>query len=206
MADPWEERQFIERLSFLPEDVPGAPESHRPDQRLPDPQQRPNEYLQFFRDHAKQHIDPELLEDREDVWEQEMDPENLPAWVTLKAPPNLRNWRYVIEQDLEIDKRATKEFIHLVNLRPHGFNEAARALAHCMKDKKGTSHSSPSQWMQTTCQEAVEALETPEMWDRGPEASWGPGPSHGKGDGSTKGPGKGKGSTKGPGNYHQGLR
>ena len=83
-------------------------------------------------------------------------------------------------EDLQIDKRAMRSFVALVRKGPRGFHEAARALAHCLKDKKGPAHSSPSQWMQTTCQEALEALESPEMWEQGPGA-WGPAKGHGKG-------------------------
>ena len=93
MADPWEQRQFIERLSFLPqEDLPGAPESHfyAPQGFVPHLWQRPSEYLQFFRDHARLHIEGELLEDREDIWEQDFCLEYLPTWVTLKAPGGTR--------------------------------------------------------------------------------------------------------------------
>ena len=162
--------------------MPGAPESHfyAPKGFVPHLCQRPGEYLQFFRDHARLHIEGELLEDREDIWEQEFCLEYLPTWVTLEVPGDLRNWRSVLREDLQIDKRAIRSFEVLVRKGPRGFHEAARALAHCLKDKKGPGHSSPSQWMQTTCQEALEALESPEMWEQGPGA-WGPAKGHGKG-------------------------
>ena len=93
MGDPWKQAQFIERLSFLPDDVPGAPESHRPDGVLPLPLDWPMKYLYFFREHARIYVDPELLEDRENIWLQDFCleyPHYLPTWVTLKAPGGTR--------------------------------------------------------------------------------------------------------------------
>ena len=46
-------------------------------------------YLYFFREHARIYVDPELLEDRENIWLQDFCleyPHYLPTWVTLKAP------------------------------------------------------------------------------------------------------------------------
>ena len=50
-------------------------------------------YLYFFREHARIYVDPELLEDRENIWLQDFCleyPHYLPTWVTLKAPGGTR--------------------------------------------------------------------------------------------------------------------
>ena len=153
MGGPWKQAQFIQRLSFLPQlgDLPEAPESHfyAPKGFVPHLCQRPIEYLQFMRDHARLHIaDDFLLDDREDIWEQEFCLEYLPTWVTLEVPGDLRNWRSVLREDLQIDKRAMRSLEALVREGPRGYHEAAKALAHCLKNEKGPGHSSPSQFMQ----------------------------------------------------------
>ena len=215
---PLAQKQGLERLADLPAESPGHP--------VPTD---PSEFLEQMREHAMQFIDPELIEDRQDLWDNEWNIlEHAPSWWTFQPPDDLYCWSWMIQVELEVSEEAVAHFVALVRIGPEGFSEGLRVLAHLTKDKKqgkgGKVRDNASAWMTTACLEAQGAIQHKRAWVSDPEAykgptkgadAWanytpsrssgyheGPGYHHGKGPdkGHDSGPGKG------PGKFHQGLR
>ena len=174
------------------------------------------QYLEELRNYASEKVDPELLDDRQDLWRLDLDPPK-PYWYlrgeTHEAHLHFHGWVKVIKEDLQCDDRACGYFIKLFKTyppgAPHGFMEACRVLAHILKDKmkpEDTWRPEREDWsrfLQKACEEAVEALENHEhvkdlkLRSSGSWSSWGthqvpvPGAPASSGD-DHKGKGKGK--------------
>ena len=217
----------LQGMSLLPSMAgPGNP---YPDVVPGDPQS----YLDSLRQYAYDQVPGELLDSQKDIWA--TDPEKkLHTWMYLQAPTAEKHlsfigWIDVIKKDLKCDDRACGAFVRLFKMAPaqapHGFMEASRVLAHTLKDKmKNLEEYDPyrpprddwSRFLQNACEEAIEALETPEevktlprrntggykgFGKKGPEPPGPPGPpgygaSSSSSSWSTPGGGKG---FKGPG-------
>ena len=103
-------------------------------------------------------MDAELLEPREDLWHSELGGttdaqtlvNGLPDWAYLQRETQLEHermhgWVKVVVEDLQCDPEACRAFNQLMQryvrpdpngpLRPYGFMEASRILAHTLKDK-----------------------------------------------------------------------
>ena len=144
-------------------------------------------------------IDPELLVDREEVWNILGD--NGPSfgtgareppgdWWCLRASPDLVEYRGLLMRDLQCDKSSAGYFVELVHCgKAEGYLEALRVLHHMLKDKDypATVHDpevpesvANSKWLRGACLEALDALQNPEDWEQGPEFH------KGKGKGKSK--------------------
>jgi hypothetical protein len=162
----------LERLSFMPALPPGpAPDGVT----LADFGNAP-EYLQALRAYSIQKVDPELLQDRQDLW-RTVPGDHKERWMYLQAETreaheNFHGWIKTIKDDLNCDERSCSAFVRLFKMAPpkapHGYFEAARILAHMLKDKsKNAQDWRPertdwSRFLQKACEEAIEALEDPE--------------------------------------------
>jgi len=183
MANPWDQRQHIERLAFLPALVPGP----APPGPVPHPEEEPEQFLMFFRQHARAFCDAELLDDRETIWQNEMGSlEDLPTWMTLTPDKELKVWKDILLDDLGVDGRALQPFVALVRRGHHGNQEGCRILAHLLKDKDLSSQghrtsNNASSWMHRAATECHEALDDPQFWEQGPGAQHGPYKGSGKG-------------------------
>ena len=201
---PWATMQGIDRLGYLPDEPPvPAPEGFEVGPDAPVAQ-----YLQQLRAYAQHKIEPELLDDREDLYEREWeDLEDTPTWWTLQPEDKLECWAQLLEEDLQCDRKSCCAFVSLANQGHRGFMEALRILVHLTKDKdsgKGPRRSDHSSWLMTACTEAMESLKNEEAWQQGPAASEGPA----KGGSSSSNPawpsyqaafmGKGQGTWQGP--------
>jgi len=215
MATPWDQKQHIERLAFLSALVPGPV----PPGPVPHPDEEPEQFIMFFRQHAEAYCDRELLDDRKDIWKNEMGSlEDLPTWMTLKPDPELKIWKDILLDDLGVDPRALQPFVALVRRGHHGYQEGCRLLAHLLKDKDLSSQcyrtsSSASSWMHRASHECHEALDNPKVWEEGPGAHHGPSKGSGKGadDPSSAAPStpassSGWGRARAPSGFHQGFR
>ena len=131
-----------------------------------------------------ENIDPELIEDRRDVWEilgdgGPHDLQNHPGdWWCLKTSEDLIEYRSLLKDDLQCDFQSLTYFVQLARLgSPEGYMECMRIIHHFLKDKdlayspddpQRSSAYKNSQWMKTACTEALEALKVPEEWEQGP--------------------------------------
>ena len=186
MSSSWDNKVGIGRLTFLgflPPPVPaGVP-------RLPnEATEDPDLFLHGLREHARATVDPELLEDRKEIWEGQWDDVAwTPAWMTLEPQPDLRNYEGILTKDLKLDKRALDPFVSLVRRGDRGYSEACRALAHGFKDKQRGPHDTlrfnvdeygrdkdpeaKSKWFKSAAEESLDALDDPDIWEKGPEAT-----------------------------------
>ena len=168
--DPvWKMSDHSGRLAFLP---PGPPVNGPPKVNLHFG--APDAYVQALRQHAVKTIAPELICDRQNIWEGELVDGKVPEWMylrgkTLENHTRFHNWCQVITDDLQCDGRAQLAFVRLFTKNPpeapHGYMEACRVLAHIFKDKSKNADEvmvEPRPWsryMQRACEEAIEALE-----------------------------------------------
>ena len=179
-ADPvWQVHgEPLQRLSFMAVVPPVPP----PEGVAPDPSFMADTFVRNLRNYARDHVEPELLEDRMDIWRW-MDPDavEMPKWFYLlarnpEAHAKFYGWYEVIKEDLECDEQARAQFVNLFLKNPadapFGFNEANRILAHILKDKeknptgggKGPGKAPRTDWsrfMERACKEALEALDDP---------------------------------------------
>ena len=146
---------------------------------------------------ATNNMDPELIQDRWDLWKQV--PERVakaPDWMTLMPHAELRHFEGLLKNDLKVDQRALVPFLTLVRKGELGYSEACRVLYHGLKDKKAIEDpedpryhrdyddpAAKSKWFKKAAEEALEALDNQEAWNTpggGPYRSY---KGHGKGQG-----------------------
>ena len=203
MASPWDDKQGMGRLTFLPALIPGAPP---PNLELPaEPQ--PGDFIQMFRAHARRAVDPELLVDREALWQNEsIDVHGeKPNWLTLMPDQELKIYKEILIDELGCDFRSLQTFVSLVRKGERGYYEACRILAHLLKDKDldpSRPQQNHSKWLKSACDEALEALENPESWEGGPAGN--PRPSKGSDAWHEKGTSKGASSSSSSSTWQQG--
>ena len=80
-------------------------------------------------------------------------------------------------KDMECDERSRPAFVALVTKGKRGYAEACRVLAHLIKDKgldPEKPRSSSSQWLKRASEEAMDAIEHPEILEFGPSVVPGP--------------------------------
>ena len=163
-----------------------------------------NENIQYY---AQWEIeDRELLDDRRDRWQDLAALDDAPPYYTLRVSENFAEWRTILEAH-NCDYQAYSALVKLATRGPRGTMEACRIMHHFLKDKatavpRGAwwgAGEDPrhSKWLKNSCERACDALENPEPWNHGPEATaTGPTSSKGSWDafsGTSKGKGKGKG-------------
>ena len=219
MTSPWEKKQHIERLAFLPDRFEG----HVPPGQNYESDEYPLEFLETFREYARWYCDAELIDDRKDLWAKDVtNLEDMPEWVTLQPHPELKHWKDILLEDLEMDPRSLQNFVRCVRRGPHGYQEGCKLLAHLLFYKSlkeswvPTTASCSSSWMQRASAESLDAFDNPELWEQGPDASLGPAKGGSKASSSSSGPwasyqptsassssDTGKGAGKG---YHKGIR
>ena len=59
--------------------------------------------------------------------------QDLPDWVTLMAPDDLKHWSKVILNDMKCDERSCQACVALVRQGKRGYAEACKVLAHLIK-------------------------------------------------------------------------
>lgn len=222
----------LDRLTHLPEEPPHqGPDD---DEENVDLDAGCEGFLKALRTRATNFVDPELLEDRLDLWSSEPGgPEDAPEHMYLKgkttqAHLEFHHWISVIKQDLKCDDRSCREFQTLFHTNPpgapHGFMEANRILAHMLKDKTKTMETLVHQdrdWSAFMAKASKESIEALQNWKdikdlRREGTSWSDfgqhpvGPPGGSSSSSSTwaGPGKGmgKGKDKGMHAWQQGYR
>ena len=177
--------QRLQNLPEVPEEVPGG----GPPGSIPNIADDPRTYLRMFREEAGLHLPEKALKDREQLWAGEWNwstsgvrPSSWPPWLILRPDRSLVEWGQVLE-GMGMDNRSLCTFVSLTNHTPGnngGFMEATRLIAHALKDTRDRKHPNPSQWMQRGATEAMNALDDPGLWERGPTA-WGPVEERGRG-------------------------
>ena len=135
----------------------------------------PQSFLDTLRTYAREHVEAELLQERENIWAQEPVEGQMPANIFLKGETkfsqmSFHGWIPIITQDLGCDKRACDAFVKLFSKNPqactHGYNEGCRVIAHALKDKikpvPPLGPQEPENWsryFKKCCKEAIEALD-----------------------------------------------
>ena len=181
MASKWDEKVGVSRLTNMaatpPPAGPGGP--------VVNPGDPMDIWLMALQHHACHSIDPELIEDRKDLWAQTWDdPRDAPGWMTLTPDADLRNYEKILVKDLKLDPKALNPFVTLVRRGSLGYSEACRVLHHGLKDKKSGPGASlrfdigpdgrdrdpaaKSKWFKAASEEALEALDDPHVWTLGP--------------------------------------
>ena len=103
----------------------------------------PDAFLQALRQRAVKKIAPELICDRQNIWDGEPVEGQVPEWMylrgkTLENHKRFHHWCSVIVDDLQCDDRARRSFVKLFNTNPpeapHGYMDACKVLAHIFKD------------------------------------------------------------------------
>ena len=174
MASPWENTHGLKLFAYLPALIPGpVPPGYA------GPYEDPEDFLHRFRAHAADALDPELLQDRQTLWDMETKGlEDCPSWMTLKPDPELKIWASVLMEDLECDFRSVQTFVTLVRKGSLGYHEGCRVLAHLFKDKdfdpSRPLSSDPSKWLKRASDEAIDALDNKAVWEAGPEGASSP--------------------------------
>ena len=103
-------------------------------------------FLMHLRHYAIYNIEPELLQDRRDILEEEHLKGEDPEWMylqgqTLEAHTNVHHWCQVINEDLQCYDRTCQALIDIFRLNPpathhgYGYGVACRVLARICKDK-----------------------------------------------------------------------
>ena len=202
----------LDRLAGLPEEPPGVPLPAglvRSSEALPG-----KDFISDLRDHASIHVEDKYLHDRKTLWAKEVRSIlDTPTWMAL-SPETLMCWQNLMIDDLDIDEKAGVQWATLVKSGDRGHAEGVRILHHLIKDHLGpwrSSSRSPSQWLYTSSQEALDAIGNPETWEVGPGGHVGPqkgGWGWDKGSSGKGVPaGRAKGSSdKGPSGKARGLR
>jgi len=142
--------------------------------------------LMHMRNNLRQTVAPELIEDRLDLFVENLGRmNNPPAWTTLEPPKDLVCWKWLLEEHMRIEQWAVEPFIELVRGGRLGYQEACRILAHLVKDSDSGStwSSSSSKWLYRCCHEALEAIRNWQDWDS--EHLKGKGKGHDKGSSSS---------------------
>ena len=189
MSGPWDQKHGVQRLAWLD----ALPRIAPPAGYDPGPNPSTSEFLRAFRSYAADTIDPELIEDRKDLWmilgtdgPGDLAPPP-PQWWCLKASQELMEYKHLLMRDLQCDAESVGYFVKLVRIgRPEGFLECLRIIYHLVKDKDlartfDASDSSwtstvprrsiaeqNSKWLKNACIEAMDALAMPEDWEQGP--------------------------------------
>ena len=151
------------------------------------PEPSTTQYLEALRTYAVQSVDPELLEDRLEVWDILGDhgPDfgtgsRAPPgdWWCLRASEDFVEHKGLLMRDLQCDYDSVSYFVRLVRTgKPEGYMEALRILHHFLKDKDlATTPHDPqrplsvqnSKWLKGACLEAPEAISNPQDWEQGP--------------------------------------
>ena len=189
MAGPWDQWHGVHRLRWL-KDLPSTQGPVGLDLG-PDPST--SEFLRAFRNYAVEAVDPELLDDRKDVWKilGEGGPGDLANppddWWCLKASQDLMEYKHLLMRDLKCDHESVGYFVRLVRIgKPEGYMECLRILHHLVKDKDlartfdassaswmstdphRTLAEQNSKWLKNACMEALDALANPEDWEQVP--------------------------------------
>ena len=180
----WDQKVGVNRLSSLG-DVPPPSGPHGPFMDVGVPM---DDWLYDLHQHANEMIEPELIDDRWNLWRQTReDVRDAPAWMTLTPHPDLRSYEKFLIKDLELDNRALKPFVTLVRRSDLGYSEACRVLYHGLKDKmnigdprydrgpdgKDRDPAAHSKWFKGAADEALRALDNPQAWN-GPRLHKGP--------------------------------
>ena len=200
MAGPWGQWHGLQRLRWLP----ALPETTGPHGVHLGPDPSTTQFLEAFRSYAMQQVDPELIADREAVWNilgdagpDFGDGSRQPPgdWWCLRASDELHDYRGLLMRDLQCDVDSVSYFVKLVRCgKPEGYLDALRIIHHFLKDKdypspyqdpQGPDHVRNSRWLKNACLEALDALQNPEDWEQGPEEN-------------AKGASKGRGRNWGP--------
>ena len=124
--------------------------------------------LQIQRDWLYYEMAPELVQDRMDLYTENLKRhQSPPSWLTLQPHEDLRNWSSIVEKDLEVESWAIDSFKEVLQTESLGVFEANRILAHMFKDSSSTSRKqmSRSKWTYTCCNEALGAMRNWEDWD-----------------------------------------
>ena len=184
MQSKWDQKVGVSRLTSLG-DVPPLPDLDGPSLNPGVPME---EWLVAVKYHADEQIDPELIENRWNLWRQSEDSvDDAPAWMTLTPHPQLRHYEKLLKEDLQLDSRSLDPFVALVRRSELGYSEACRVLYHGLKDKMDFGdprfHRGPdgrdrdpdahSKWFKGAAEEALSALDNPQAWN-GPRVRKGP--------------------------------
>ena len=144
----WDKKIGLKRLTNLGNVPPRAPPWY-PDGAKPmhedavssahmDPDVPMEKWLDLLHNVAWDVVDPELMEDRVNIWRKfdQHEEGHLPPWMTLMPSVDLKEeYQELLEEDLKLDSKALDPFIKLVRRGPMGYSEACRVLAHGLKDK-----------------------------------------------------------------------
>ena len=176
MESKWDKKFGVCRLTSLGDEAPcTGPQGPSLQTGVP-----MEDWLWALHTHATWNIEPELLEERWNLWRQvPEDVRDAPEWMTLAPHPELRNYEKLLMEDLELNGQALGPFVSLVRRGELGYSEACRVLYHGLKDKKNFKDprydrgpdgrdrdpDAQSKWFKKTAEEAMRALDNPLAWD-----------------------------------------
>ena len=193
--DAWTQEWGLDRLRDLPP-APPAP------QGLVDGGEH-RQVLRHMQEALEQAAEPEWIHDRVAIWRSV--PEHLvnaPTWMTLMPDQDLKCYKSILQDDLNLDWTSIGSWVELVRNGRLGYQEGCRILAHLVKDSSSSSWrstSGPSGWLARATAEAQEAIANWREWDApppqstsssssAPRASWQHGPSGWHGSSWQQGP------------------
>ena len=156
----WNVETITDRLTNLPH---GGPE-HPPNYAI-NPAE-PDTFVENIRSYARENVAGELMDSRVALYESlGQTPEHLYLrGKTKQTSLHFEHYIKFIQEDLGCDDNACSAFVTLFSTSPpeapHGYMEACRILAHCLKDKHKDQHQNEnmSRFLQKACEEAIEAL------------------------------------------------
>ena len=73
------------------------------------------QYLEQLRTYARTKVEPELLDDREDLWEMEWSLGDAPKWWTLQPEDKLLCWSDLLQEDMKCDHGSSCAFVSVTN-------------------------------------------------------------------------------------------
>ena len=180
MAGSWGHRLGLQKLTYINDD----PAWQGPAGLDLGPKPSTSEFLYAFRHYAENNVEAELLEDRKEVWKflglhapHDFQRRPREPWWVLKTSEDLREYRYLLMEDLQCDYASVSFLVQLVRKGPVGHMECLRILHHLLKDKSlASTYPDPckampvqnSKWLKNACLEALDALAHPDDWEKGP--------------------------------------
>ena len=126
------------------------------------------EFLEMQLDYLWTTVTPELVQDRIDLYYQNVEASNSPPlWMTLMPQTDIGNWSSVLQNELMLEPFAITALRDVIKTPRYGTYEANRIIAHLLKDSDSSYRTSgrTSAWCYKCCTESLMAMRQWEDWD-----------------------------------------